>query len=102
MNKTKPCVNTDIDCKLFADCSQCEKEYHKGEPCLYKDITCIEGFCFQCAVPITCTSCGLTDKDHVHIVDFWGVLKPYCDETMGCLKRGTQKLIDENHKKAGR
>jgi hypothetical protein len=26
--------------------------YHKGSPCLYKDIICQEGYCFNCVVHI--------------------------------------------------
>jgi DNA-binding CsgD family transcriptional regulator len=28
------------------------KEYHKGRPCIYKDITCQEGWCTECMIPL--------------------------------------------------
>ena len=101
MDNTKPCFNTDIDCTQFTDCSQCEKEYHKGELCPYKNITCVEGFCFNCAIPITCIVCGKTDRHTVHIVEYFGERQPYCDDSVACVKRGSQRIVEGNNKKAG-
>jgi hypothetical protein len=100
MNKSsKPCFNTDIDCSLFYDCSQCEKEYHKGEVCVYKNITCVEGFCNRCSIPITCIVCGKTDRQTVHIVEYFGERQPYCDDSSECVQRGADRIVEQNIKK---
>lgn len=101
INKPKPCINTEIDCSIFKDCSQCEKEFHKGEICVFKDIVCQNGFCFDCAIPITCVVCGKTDRQTVHIVEYFGERQPYCDDSIECVERGAQRIVDENLKKVG-
>jgi len=67
---------------------------HKGKPCIYKSMTCSEGFCESCEVPITYISCGLVDKNKVHLVDYHGESYPYRDETIGCIENGAKRIVE--------
>jgi hypothetical protein len=112
--KAKPCIYTEIDCKKFTNCDDCEKfhadlakvgakivEYHKGEPCIYhKGVLCQKGFCSECTLAHTCVSCGLFDLEHVQLVDYQGESYPFCDLTVDCINRGAKLIVEKNKEKA--
>jgi len=91
MNKLKPCVNEDV---VWI--------HHKGELCIYKSILCQEDLCLRCTIPITCAYCGLIDEKHVHVENYQGEKVPICDEILGCIERGTKRIVEENKNKAVR